>query len=80
MGERASPSATLLAQSPAGHGSSTEGAAEACTREKALKEGTVSTKFFTNDEANTLLNKFAGIFAHNPDIEFQEGACGSMGR
>jgi hypothetical protein len=27
------------------------------------------TRFFTNQGANTLLNKFAGVFAHNPDIE-----------
>ena len=37
---------------------------------KASRGGNVSTKFFTNDQANTLLNKFAGIFAHNQDIQF----------
>jgi len=30
----------------------------------------LSTKFFTNEGDNTLLNKFAGVFKHNPDIEF----------
>src|SRR6266436_6707660 len=28
----------------------------------------MSTRFFTNDGENTLLNKFAGVFAHNPDL------------
>ena len=28
----------------------------------------MSTRFFTNAEQNTLLEKFAGIFKHNPDI------------
>ena len=27
------------------------------------------TRFFTNEGENTLLKKFAGVFAHNPDIE-----------
>ncbi|WP_111709123.1 helicase-related protein [Lutibacter citreus] len=29
----------------------------------------MSTKFFTNQDQNTLLNKFKGIFEHNTDIE-----------
>lgn len=29
----------------------------------------MSTKFFTNQDKNTLLNKFKGIFEHNEDIE-----------
>lgn len=29
----------------------------------------MSTKFFTNQDSNTLLNKFKGIFEHNTDIE-----------
>ena len=28
----------------------------------------MSTRFFTNGQQNTLLEKFAGIFKHNPDI------------
>ena len=28
----------------------------------------MSTRFFTNDGENTLLNKLAGVFAHNPDL------------
>jgi superfamily II DNA/RNA helicase len=28
----------------------------------------MSTRFFTNAGENTLLNKFAGVFAHNPDL------------
>ena len=28
----------------------------------------MSTRFFTNDNANTLLKKFEGIFEHNPDL------------
>ena len=28
----------------------------------------MSTRFFTNDGEKTLLNKFAGVFAHNPDL------------
>ncbi len=38
----------------------------------------MSTKFFTNDQANTLLNKFAGIFAHNPDIESFDALVGYL--
>jgi len=29
----------------------------------------MSKRFFTNEGENTLLKKFAGVFAHNPDIE-----------
>ncbi|MFN4804848.1 MAG: hypothetical protein ACK5LH_02610, partial [Akkermansiaceae bacterium] len=28
----------------------------------------MSTRFFTNDNSNTLLKKFEGIFDNNPDI------------
>ena len=28
----------------------------------------MSTRFFTNDNSNTLLKKFEGIFEHNPDL------------
>lgn len=28
----------------------------------------MSTRFFTNDQTNTLLKKFEGIFEHNPDL------------
>ena len=28
----------------------------------------MSTRFFTNDQSNTLLKKFEGIFANNPDL------------
>ena len=28
----------------------------------------MSTRFFTNDQSNTLLKKFEGIFEHNPDL------------
>jgi adenine-specific DNA-methyltransferase len=30
----------------------------------------MSTRFFTNDGENTLLNKFKGVFEHNKDIEY----------
>ena len=29
----------------------------------------MSTKFFTNQDSNTLLNKFKGIFENNTDIK-----------
>jgi len=38
----------------------------------------MSTRFFTNDKANTLLNKFAGIFKHNKDIEFFDALVGFL--
>ncbi len=38
----------------------------------------MSTKFFTNDKENTLLNKFAGIFEHNKDIEFFDALIGFL--
>jgi hypothetical protein len=28
----------------------------------------MSTRFFTNDNSNTLLKKFEGIFENNPDL------------
>jgi hypothetical protein len=36
----------------------------------------MSTKFFTNQDTNTLLNKFKGIFEHNKDIEFFDALVG----
>jgi len=36
----------------------------------------LSTKFFTNEGDNTLLKKFAGVFKHNPDIEFFDALVG----
>ena len=30
----------------------------------------MSTRFFTNRRDNTLIEKFAGVFANNPDILF----------
>ncbi|MFC1461631.1 helicase-related protein [Verrucomicrobiota bacterium] len=38
----------------------------------------MSTKFFTNEKENTLLNKFAGIFKHNEDIEFFDALVGFL--
>lgn len=38
----------------------------------------MSTKFFTNEKENTLLRKFAGIFEHNPDIEFFDALVGFL--
>ena len=29
----------------------------------------MATKFFTNEDGNTLLNKFSGVFKHNPHVE-----------
>ncbi len=37
-----------------------------------------STRFFTNTAENTLLNKFAGVFAHNPDIERFDALVGYL--
>ncbi len=37
-----------------------------------------STRFFTNDGENTLLKKFAGVFAHNPDIERFDALVGYL--
>jgi hypothetical protein len=37
----------------------------------------MSTKFFTNNAENTLLKKFAGVFAHNPDIEWFDALVGN---
>jgi superfamily II DNA/RNA helicase len=36
----------------------------------------MSTKFFTNQDTNTLLNKFKGIFEHNTDIEHFDALVG----
>lgn len=36
----------------------------------------MSTKFFTNKEENTLLNKFKGVFEYNKDIEFFDALVG----
>ena len=38
----------------------------------------MSTKFFTNSGDNTLLNKFAGIFEHNADIERFDALIGYL--
>lgn len=36
----------------------------------------MSTRFFTNDGDNTLLNKFKGVFEHNKDIEYFDALVG----
>jgi superfamily II DNA/RNA helicase/HKD family nuclease len=36
----------------------------------------MSTRFFTNDGENTLLNKFKGVFENNKDIEFFDALVG----
>ncbi len=36
----------------------------------------MSTKFFTNTEANTLLNKFEGVFSYNPNIQCFDALVG----
>ena len=36
----------------------------------------MSTRFFTNRHDNTLLAKFAGVFANNPDIQFFDALVG----
>jgi len=38
----------------------------------------MSTRFFTNEGENTLLKKFAGVFAHNPDIERFDALVGYL--
>ena len=38
----------------------------------------MSTKFFTNEEENTLLRKFAGVFAANADIERFDALVGFL--
>jgi superfamily II DNA or RNA helicase len=38
----------------------------------------MSTRFFTNEGQNTLLNKFAGVFAHNPDLERFDALVGYL--
>tara|TARA_B110001452_G_C15240497_1_gene429496 strand:+ start:65 stop:3352 length:3288 start_codon:yes stop_codon:yes gene_type:complete len=36
----------------------------------------MSSRFFTNDGENTLLNKFKGVFEHNKDIEYFDALVG----
>ena len=36
----------------------------------------MATKFFTNADGNTLLNKFGGVFKHNPHIEAFDALVG----
>jgi superfamily II DNA/RNA helicase len=36
----------------------------------------MSTKFFTNSEQNTLINKFEGVFTHNPNIQYFDALVG----
>jgi len=36
----------------------------------------MSTKFFTNDEENTLINKFNGVFSYNPNIKLFDALVG----
>jgi superfamily II DNA/RNA helicase/HKD family nuclease len=36
----------------------------------------MSTRFFTNDGDNTLLNKFKGVFEHNKDIKYFDALVG----
>ncbi|MFC1584545.1 helicase-related protein [Fibrobacterota bacterium] len=38
----------------------------------------MSTKFFTNEDKNTLLNKFSGIFTYNKDIQFFDALVGFL--
>ena len=38
----------------------------------------MSSRFFTNEGENTLLKKFAGVFAHNPDIEQFDALVGYL--
>jgi hypothetical protein len=38
----------------------------------------MSTRFFTNDGENTLLKKFAGVFASNADIERFDALVGYL--
>ncbi len=36
----------------------------------------MSTKFFTNNEENTLLKKFEGVFKYNPTIQYFDALVG----
>lgn len=36
----------------------------------------MSTKFFTNNEENTLINKFEGVFTYNPNIQYFDALVG----
>ncbi|NLE00122.1 MAG: helicase [Fibrobacter sp.] len=38
----------------------------------------MSTRFFTNEDKNTLFNKFAGIFENNKDIKFFDALVGYL--
>lgn len=38
----------------------------------------MSTRFFTNTADKTLLQKFAGVFTHNPDIEWFDALVGYL--
>ena len=38
----------------------------------------MSKRFFTNEGENTLLKKFAGVFAHNPDMERFDALVGYL--
>lgn len=38
--------------------------------------GGMSTRFFTNENQNTLLNKFEGVFTHNRDIQYFDALVG----
>ena len=36
----------------------------------------MSTKFFTNADENTLINKFEGVFTYNPNIQYFDALVG----
>ncbi len=38
----------------------------------------MSTKFFTNAEENTLINKFEGVFTYNPNIKYFDALVGYL--
>jgi len=38
----------------------------------------MSTKFFTNTEENTLINKFEGVFTYNPNIQYFDALVGYL--
>jgi len=37
----------------------------------------MSTRFLTNRRDNTLIDKFAGVFSNNPDIQFFDASAPS---
>lgn len=39
-------------------------------------ESDMATKFFTNSEQNTLINKFEGVFTYNPNIQYFDALVG----